>query len=343
MPQNYVRVIHSATEKRLNDLRSSVLKKAQKYFSGLLGNYILGIMLAGEWDNHLLISLRPELSEDFILLIKNEILHHGSFVLSTVEGKIKVKILEEKIDSLKTSFKTIPSPVKLDPSDKKGLIIPIPEIRPQTPYSPPKAEEEKQMAPLVISETLNNQSKNQNDMSSKKLITLRDDVRATLSENGYTSKNYFSIVFNDKKEVITINCKTREDAEKIEKTLNEKFEFVNLKPEVKTPSIGLKAFEEKVKDPKKVTVPKTDTPAGQKKTNSKNTNLEAISSQIANLATSFEDFKKQSVAKGEVFFNKLVGSDPLTQLLIRVKSGDSEKLTPVSKEEFMDLFAKFIG
>ncbi len=346
----YVEIKRSPVENRLNALRATILKRAQNYFSVLLKNYRSDVIFFDEdWEKHLLISLKPEITQDFIPSIKSEILKHGHFNLAlTPQGEIKVRILEEQIDSFKTSFKSVPSAVTLLPSS-----APVALPQPHTASKKPEVLNQPQNGAIIKELKPVNQPVNQNPMAGKKTLEkLQEEVRSLLHEKNMT-KSYVSIVCNEIKQTVAINSRSEETAKQMETLLKKTFDFVELKDGKKTVHIGLEAIVAKAKKSGGKTSDTGKTADGKKENRVKKTRknqkteasesqgFDAIGEQLAQLADSFEEIKKQFPKKGEELFAHIIEKyGKNAQLLVRTISGSEEKLISVSKNDFASLFAE---
>lgn len=339
------KIRRSASDNSLNNVRTGILKRARGYFQTLFRNINLNVILSdNDWEYFLLIYLDPDFTEENISSVKKEILKHGHFTLSsTPTGEIKVKILEDNINTFKNSFRTTPEHITFNlPLSKKEESSSMLEKTPSI---------EKEVGTAQTQNTKIPQSKTQKIkpeiMTNKKqaeLIELKKKVMVSLHGKFSSTKEYASVVCSKKEPFVVVNTRTKDANEKIAEYLKGIFLSVSMSGK-QSIRVGL---EEK-------TDSKANHPAAPKKTAKKKRAYKkraekpkkekkapaislSIDEHLSSIKDSFETLKGQSSKNGEQIFNQFIKEyGKNAEFLVRTKTGHEINFIVIKKSLFIKL------
>ncbi|MFA7315844.1 MAG: hypothetical protein WC059_03535 [Candidatus Paceibacterota bacterium] len=320
------RILHqNPQDNAVNKIRNAVIKRLARYLAELLKLCHPQVVVQGDWEHYLIISFPTPYSDEEIASVKSEILKHGNFLLATVNSsQIKVRITQDKAESMKHDFRNLPKPTYLNSPIKEA--------------GPSSSTEQQTIQTPTATETQNvTQPKTQTpeNMSKTNAENLREEVRAFLKGKNYGSKDYVTLVANKSQGTVTINAKTEDTAKKMCADLKKEYPLTLPGAGAKTVIIAkddsLKTPAAKKAAPVKIVrSPKKKTPTGT---------VDVVNDLITvkeGLERLIQNIGKGSSEKGKELFALLTGKKG--QLLVRTTQKNKEQTEIVTEKMFLKLY-----
>ena len=316
------RILHkNPKENEVNKIRNIIIKRLALYLGELLKVCQPKITINGDWEHYLIIKFPIPYSDEDMILIKSEIIKHGSFLLTTINSsQIKVSITQDKAESMKYHFKDLPKPSYFNSFIKKEEL---------------SLHTEEQSIQTPTTETQNKKQISEN-MAKTNAENLREEIRAFLKEKKYGSKDYITLVANKKKGTVTINAKTEDSAKKMCADLKKEYPFTLPGSGAKTVIIAKEGSPKTSPTAKKATPTKTAHPT-KKKTQSGmvdvTNDLMIVKERLEKL---IQNIGMSSSEKGKEFFALLTGKKG--QLLVRTTQKNKEQTEIVTEKMFLKMY-----